>query len=58
MTKHDFLELSGGVLFMVLVVLLMVLFCWLTPDQLSGEADLQEEAFRQSEEGGAHVQVD
>ena len=51
MTKHDFWELSGGVLFMVLVVLLMVLFCWLTPDQLSGEADLQEEAFNSLQKG-------
>lgn len=49
MKRDDFWELFGGLLFMALVVLLMVLFCWLTPDQLSGEGDLHQEELRRFE---------
>jgi hypothetical protein len=49
MKMEDFWELVGCVLFMALVVFLMVVFCLLTPDQLSGEGDLHQEELRQFE---------
>lgn len=47
---QDIKEIVGGIVFMVIVVIAMALFCMATPNQLSGEADLNEAALREVEE--------
>lgn len=49
-TIQDIKEIVGSIVFMALVIIAMALFCMATPNQLSGEADLNEAALREVEE--------
>ena len=44
---QDIKEIVGGIVFMALVIIAMALFCMATPNQLSGEADLNEAEMRE-----------
>ena len=49
-TKQDIMEIVGGILFAVVVILLFWLYLFATPDQLSAECEYQREHMQK---GGA-----
>ena len=49
-TKQDIMEIVGGILFAVVVILLFWLYLFATPDQYSAECDFERS---QMQKGGA-----